>query len=105
MVLLPTALEQGLIGSLLDHGVLEPDSSTILVNSSTNSGTPSDCATTCPTTTAGSALRCATRPITSAAWRRGKRGSVIWVRYERPVQGGLKSARKVNSTRTHAVGP
>ena len=32
-------------------------------------------------------------------------GSVTWVRCERPVQGGLKSGRKVNSARMRAVGP
>ena len=77
----------------------EPDSSTILVSSSTNSGTPSVLATTCSTISAGSALPCATRPISSAARRRGKRLSVTWVRCERPFQGGRKSGRQVNSAR------
>ena len=40
-----------------------------------------------------------------SAGRRGKRGSVIWVQCERPVQGRLKSGRKVHSARMRAVGP
>jgi hypothetical protein len=31
--------------------------------------------------------------------------TVSWVRWVRPVQGELKSGRKVNSVRMRAVGP
>jgi len=59
---------------------------------------PSVLATPASTTSGGGPCLWAPSVI-SAAWRRGKRRSVTWVRCERPSRAGLKAGRKVNSTR------
>ena len=81
-----------------------PDSRTILVSSSTNSGTPSVLGTTCSTTSGGSALLTRYRLVISTAWRRGKRGSVTWGEARAPGPG-CKSGRKVHSAMMRVVGP
>ena len=80
----------------------KPLSKTVLVNSSTNSGTPSVRSTIWSTTSPGSALSeiCATKMVRS---RRSKRLSVSIVTCGRPVQGGWNSGRKVTSSRTGRV--
>src|SRR5216684_8661454 len=85
-------------------GVSNPDSTTILVNSSTNRGTPSVLATICCTTSGGRALPPVTRSTIASTWLCPKRLSVSWLRCDRLPQGGVNSGRKVSSTYRLAVG-
>src|SRR6266849_4988332 len=85
-------------------GVSNPDSTTVLVNSSTNSGTPSVLATICSTTSDGRALPPVTRSTIASTWLRSKRLSVSWLRCERLPQGGVNSGRKVSSANSRVVG-
>src|SRR5215510_2404121 len=81
-----------------------PDSTTVLVNSSTNKGTPSVLATICCITSRGRALPPVTRFTIVSTCGRSKRLSVSWLRCERLPQGGVNSGRKVSSTYRRAVG-
>src|SRR5262249_28724507 len=80
------------------------DSMTVLVNSSTNKGTPSVLATICCTTSGGRALPPVTRSTIVSTSERPKRLSVIWLRYEWAPQGGGNSGRKVSRVSIRAVG-
>ena len=85
--------------------VSNPDSTTVLVNSSTNNGTPSVLATICCTTSAGK--RFAARHLARPSPRpdvRPKRLSVSWLRCDRFPQGGMNSGRKVSSANSRVVG-
>ena len=94
-------------GPLSGSGVSPAASSTALVSSSTNSGTPSALATICCRTASGSARPPATASARAALCRRGRRFSEISVACGRPFQGGGNSGRKVSSssTRSPAIRP
>ncbi len=81
-----------------------PDSTTVLVNSSTNNGTPSVLATMCCMTSAGSAFPRVTCSTMVSTCGRPKRLSVSWLRCERLPQGGVNSGRKVNTANSRVVG-
>src|SRR6516162_6739088 len=81
-----------------EHRVLGP-SSTVLVNSSTKSGTPSVLATICALTSGGSG-RPATRSARVSTSAGARRSSAMLVTCERPAHGASYSGRKVISSNT-----
>ena len=83
-----------------------PLSTTVLVSSSINSGTPSVRSAICSEISLGSALPPVTWRMISAPYRRGSRLRVSIVTWGRPIQGGVNSGRKVkNHEHTHRWQP
>jgi hypothetical protein len=74
--------------AVLPRSLSSSDSSTILVNSRTNSGTPLVLMTNGCCTSAGSDLVPATRATMASTWARGKRLNVTGVTWARKPQGG-----------------
>ena len=82
----------------LSCSVTNSDSSTVLVSSSTNSGTPSVFWTIWSRTSSGSGFPPVSRSSIVVTWLRLKRFRVSDVICVWPVQGEMKSARKVMSS-------